>query len=246
MDDKRDYLGSIIKYDILGCGAYSTVYDCEYLETPFAYKEFIRDNVALFFKDKLERVTDYSSKDCVVPFKFIYKLPTDEVFQGYVMEPLYQYEGLDKLFALSNEDKLDILKKSRIILENFHKHNCVHADVCPWNFQYNDRKKGIKLIDFDNNIDLSKKDVGDLRYYNDITQEYIKNVGVDKNLDIFLYNISAFAFLNNVDYFKVLKCINDGYYGYFNDNSKIKAILDSYKNLECEKTLKKEYVIDYI
>ena len=30
------------------------------------------------------------------------------------------------------------------------------------------------------------------------------------------------------------------------DNEKVKSVLESYKNLECPKTLKKEYVIDYL
>ena len=138
----------------------------------------------------------------IFPFKFIYRLPADKYFEGYILDELYKYDGLHKLEKMGYENKIEVLKKTRVLIDNFHKkYNCIHADIAPWNIQYSEYQGDkIKLIDFDTNISLEKKDVGDLERHSIFASNYLENVGVDKDVDIYLFNLCAFSFLNNYDY----------------------------------------------
>lgn len=249
MDKYKDYLGAITQYNALGEGSNSKVWLCDYLDYDFAYKECYTDDYRKYIKDRLYRFVDkYYDKDFVFPFKFIYKLPTDELFQGYLMDELYKYNDLYKLNGISFEKKIEILKKTRVLIEKFHnKYGCIHGDVTPFNIQYSEyQRDSVKLIDFDLNIDLKDKNNFDLKYYNWLVANYMEFVGVDKDVDIYSFNLTTLAFLNDFDYFDTLLCITDKNFGVLEDNNKAKEILSSYKDLSCKKSLKKEYVIDYM
>ena len=182
MEKNKDYLGAITLYDVIGIGGASKVYICEYLDMLFAYKKILSPKYAEFIDSKLKRVSEYyCDKDYVFPYKFIYGKPIDNFFKGYLIDYLYAYEKLGDFKDLLLEEKIDLLKKARDKLDNFHnKYNCVHGDICPWNYLYNEKYTDLKIIDFDSNIDLNKKDIKDISYYNDYTREYIKNIGVAK------------------------------------------------------------------
>lgn len=248
MDKFRAYMGAVRKYYELGIGSSCRVYLCDFFDTEFAYKDILDKNYAKFIKEKLMRVAEYyEDSEFVFPYKFIYKAPQDEVFEGYVMDALHNYTGLEKLKGLDIKEKIEILKKGRVLLDSFHKkYNLVHTDVASYNFQYNEKTKDIKLIDFDTNIDLKEKDIIDLNKYNLYASHYMHERGVDENLDIFLYNLTVFSLLNNVSYFDTLEDIANGVYGVFEENNNAKKIFESYNDLNCNKSLKKEYVIDYM
>lgn len=251
MEDKfRDYLGAVNTYGrpMIGFGSYSDVYSCDYLDWGCAYKEFVTEDYVKFIKERLYRIVE---KGCcpnvIIPNKFIYKKPEDEFFKGYVMNSLESYDLLDDLTDLSIDKKISILKKAREIVDNFHNtYNCVHANITPWKFMLSSYNGDLQLIDPDTNISLEKKDVVDINKYKSEASYYISNIGVDKGLDIFLFNLSVYSILNNKNFFECLSAILNSEYGIFEENEKVKNIFDSYKDLDCKKSLKKEYVIDYM
>lgn len=243
----KSYLGSINKYSELGYGSQSNVYMCDYLDSLFAYKEFWNPKVVEFIKDRLFKLSEYHNDyRFVFPYKFIYEKATDENFIGYIMDCLYKYEKLSSLVELDYYKKIDILKKSRHLLYNFHKdYNSIHTDICPWNIMYNLEQDKVTLIDFDTYIDLNNKPKYLCDFYSIYSSFYADNVGIDKDLDIFLFNLTTYSMLTGIEYHDVLKAINNNELDFF-ESSKVRDIFKSYKNIECNKSLKKEYVIDYL
>lgn len=238
----KDYLGKITTYNYLGGGAYSDVYSCDYWEQYFAYKKINDSRYAQYIDKNINELTNfYGDNDFLFPYKTIYKSPKDNYLDGYVLESLYKYEELTKL----KEDKIKILMKSRELLEKFHnKYNYVHTDISPWNYLYNQAEDKLLLIDFDSAINLKDKGNINLDFINMYAADYIEKQGIDKDIDIYLFNIMTYAILNDIDYNSCLKSIfikkDLGL-----DSEKATEILKSYKDLS-SKSLKKEYIIDYL
>lgn len=238
----RDYLGKITLYNYLGGGAYSDVYSCDYWEQYFAYKKIQDPKYAQYIDKNINELTNfYGDNDFLFPYKTIYKSPKDTYLDGYVLDPLYQFKELNNV----NEDKIKILLKSRELLEKFHnKYNYVHTDICPWNYLYNQEKDELILIDFDSAINLKDKGNINLDLINFYAAEYIEKRGIDKDLDIYLFNLMTYAILNDIDYNICLNYIKESKELWLN-SEKATKILKSYKDLG-SKTLKKEYIIDYL
>lgn len=245
MDNKRSYYGSITKYKEIGKGAFAHVYECDYYDACFAFKEFIeRSNVEKCY-DSLTKLQEYNNDSrFVFPYKFIYTHPSDKYFVGYVMELLYKYEDLTKLNNLDYNKKIEILKKARVLVDVFNnKYNFIHCDLSPKNFMYNIERDDIKLIDFDISKDLKDSNIS-LKNSNILAMLYSKKNGVDKDVDMFMFNLTTYAILNNVCFYDVISHIMDNNFGCI-ENSQAIDILSRYDDIEFN-TLKKEYVIDYL
>lgn len=244
--ENRSYLGSITKYRELGEGTASIVYHCTYFDADFAYKEYKTfDEYVRFIKPRLERLSEfYNDNRFVFPYKFIYKNRDDELFQGYVMNYLYNYEKLSRLNDLEYEEKINILKKARTLLDEFHNtYKHIHTDITPWNFLYNKEMDKVTLIDFDTAVDLKHKD--DINeHFNILAETYCKYNGIDKDLDIFMFNLVTYALLNNEnDFYGIIKRIIENDYGII-ESENARKILSTYDDITNPKTLKKDYVID--
>ena len=74
---------------------------------------------------------------------------------------------------------------------------------------------------------------------------YAKNNGIDKDVDMYLFNLTTYAILNNKEYFNAISHIKENDFGVI-ENSHAIDILKGYKDIESSKVLKKEYVIDYL
>lgn len=246
--ERKSYLGSIIKYKQVGDGAFSNVYKCDYFDALYAYKEYMNPDYVKFISEKIKRISQYYYEETslVFPYTFIYRHLNDKYFCGYVMDYLNDYKKMIFLENLDYDNKILLLKKCRALLDKLHnKYNFIHTDICPWNFLYNESKNDIKLIDFDSCIDLNNKEKYLCDFYSIFAQDYGNTVGVDKDLDIFLFNLMTYSILTDSDYNISLENICNNKLNYF-ENENIRKIFESYKDLNCNKSLKKEYVIDYL
>ncbi len=244
----KSYLGYLTKYDEIGYGANSYIYYADYKDSVCACKEFIDEKYVELIKDKMYKLKEkYEvASSNVFPFEFLYKKPSDENFVAYITDYMYNYSSLNSFQNLSFEQKINILKKCRERIENIHKYyNIIHCDIYPENILYNEQEDKECLIDFDTYIDLKTKQGYMPNNMNELADKYIRSHGIDKDVDIFLFNLCCYTFLNNTFYYNSIKHINNENYGNIENEFAIK-ILNSYKDFESNKSLKKEYIIDYL
>lgn len=246
--ENRSYLGSITKYNIIGFGSNADVYLAEYFGSSVAYKEFWKPEYAAAIKDEIVKLSEFDGGDkFIFPERFIYEKPTDEVFKGYTMPLLYKYNFVyeEYLEKLDYDKKISILFKARDLLEELHKeYRILHADVAPWNFMYNEDSDHLVLTDYDTSLSISNS-IKINGSHNDIVREYAKYNKIDEHLDVFLFNLCCYAVLNNLDINFVLGQIRNNNFGILQSKKAI-DVLSSYKDLSDTKSLKKEYIIDYL
>lgn len=248
----RSYLGSIKKYREIGDGSNAYVYYADYFEgRSVAYKEFCDSEYVKAIKDNILKLSEKEyDKDILIPDTFIYKMPQDELFKGYITD-LCMGKTIIDMYSLSYENKIKVLKEIRTLVEKFHdKYNSIHCDITPWNFIIPDYGSDIKLIDFDTTIDLSNKNVNESLYWDKLL-EYFKNNGIDKDVDIFMFNMLTYSFLNDSEFF-----IGDDFYNSLSkmirkeygciESNQARGIIDTYKDFDKPKSIKKEYIIDYL
>jgi hypothetical protein len=242
--ENKGYLGSIIKYRPLGFGSNADVYLCDYNDSIYAYKEFWDPRYVEAIRERIVKLSEfYGDKRFAFPYKFIFDKPNDINFKGYIMDELYNYEKLEDL-NLDVKDKLRLLNRTRELLEVFHKdYKHLNCDVAPWNILYNEKQDNLVMSDFDTCIKIGDVNLCE-RCHSDVSRLYAKTNGVDVGLDLFLFNLCTYAIINNVDFNCVLERIKANDFGLF--EGKAKEIFMSYKNFEVPKTIKKEYVIDYL
>ena len=224
--ENRGYLGSITKYNIIGFGSNADVYLAEYFGSSVAYKEFWKPEYAAAIKDEIVKLSE---------------------FKGYTMPLLYKYNFVyeEYLEKLDYDKKISILFKARDLLEELHKeYRILHADVAPWNFMYNEDSDHLVLTDYDTSLSISNS-IKINGSHNDIVREYAKYNKIDEHLDVFLFNLCCYAVLNNLDINFVLGQIRNNNFGILQSKKAIN-VLSSYKDLSDTKSLKKEYIIDYL
>jgi len=246
--ENRAYLGSITKYEILGFGSHADVYFADYFDSSVAYKEFWNPKYVAAIKDEVTKLGKLDGEGkFIFPDVFIYEKFTDEIFKGYTMPLLYNYNILyeDFLSQLDYDKKVEILLKARDLLEELHtKYRIIHADVAPWNLLYNDDKNKVVLTDFDTSLSITNN-ITINESHNDLVKEYNKYHKIDEHLDIYLFNLCCFSILNNLDLYHVIDEIRKNNFGVIERNKAIE-IYSSYKDISDVKSLKKEYIIDYL
>lgn len=241
----KSYLGSITKYCEIGEGSNAYVYYADYFGgRTVAYKEFCDSEYVKLIKDNLMNLTEKGyDNDILIPDTFIYKMPKDDLFKGYITE-LFIGKTITDKYNMNYEDKIKILKEARKLVEKFHdKYNSIHCDITPWNFIL-PSSEHMKLIDFDTTIDLNNKNMNENLYWDGLL-EYFKNNGVDKDADIFMFNMLTYSLINDKDFYGSLSNMIKNDYGYI-ESSKARKIIDTYKDFDKPKSIKKEYIIDYL
>ena len=248
MEDRR-YLGSISKYSDspINFGGHSNIFKCidKYTDQFVCYKEFCSLEYMNAIKDTiLNLIKMYGNYDYAFPSSIVFD--KERCDKGYITDYYEGYISIDDL-VLSHEKKLELIKKARELVEKLHKdYKCLHADLAPWNFLYNEYLDHLVLCDFDTSLFMNKDNkINDL-VHSVITLNYLKYQKLDEGLDIYLFNLFTYAILNNVNFNDVLYMVRNNKYGVLSDNEKAKKILSSYDELNNGKILKKEYIMDFI
>lgn len=241
----KEYLSSIHLYSFLGAGMSGDVYKCDYKDYFYAYKVFKDVDYKSLITNKLDCLCEfYGDANCVFPYKLIYKRSDSMFFDGYIMDFLYNYDELC-INNLVNVNKKELLIKARTIIEKLHnEYKFIHGDIRPANFMYNQYLKDLQLIDFDNSISIDRKCNVDLTFYDEFAYDYMEKIGIEKELDMFLFNLLTYSIINNIPFDNSLENIESNNFKNIS-SEKARNILKSYKALN-KKTLKKEYIIDYL
>lgn len=105
-----------------------------------------------------------------------------------------------------------------------HEYKIIHGDLSLSNIIV--KNDDAYIIDFDNaSYNGSKINLKDA---NDFTIQYVENFGVNKALDVYLFNLITFSLINNIDIKLVRSTIAEGNYGYFDSKDAIKICNQSF------------------
>lgn len=243
----KDNFDKVERIKTIGDGRNGFIYLSKYNGNVCACKDFATKEYIKTINDKMLELTYFYKKDSslVFPNTFLYYNLFDKYFDSYLTDYKDGYKDLYDLYNLDYKYKIKILKKIRYLIEKMHKkYKIIHCDLHTTNIMYNKDLEKPCIIDFDSYIKVDTKDTY-LDELNFFSKEYIKNNGIDIGIDIFLFNILCYSFLNNVNYYTVINNIYKKEYGFFYD-SRIINILNSYKFFDRKTIVKKEYILDYL
>jgi len=195
-------------------GSNSEIYRCKFNDFEFIYKEYNDSNDFLTcdFIDKIDLIKSIKLEFSKLPILLVCD---KEKPKGFLLKEL---EDID--YSFSNvSTKINVLKKAKEAILELHKNNVIHGDIHISNVILSNKE--INLIDFDNSSYkefIPKKD-----WYSDNAIKFINKYGLNKDLDIYLFNLLTFSLLNKEFYFPtMLYKIGCSCYGVFDNKEAIK------------------------
>lgn len=209
---KKVYKEDIVINSSLGYGAYSDVLECTYNQKKFAYKRFLTpteiiDEKFIYRMDKINELKEYLK---YIPLYWVY----DEFgVIGYLVEKAdakdLSSKGEDDILT-----KINILKEAKKKILFFHSLGLIHADIHSGNIIIDEEPH---FIDYDN---ASYKSLNPCEYnYSKDAYQYIKKYGVNSDIDVFLFNLLTYGFLNNVDSMEIPIKIYNQEFGFFDNKN---------------------------
>lgn len=223
--------GNLKKFEFfVDNGGYSSIHKCFYDGLLYAYKEFDQKYILLNILEKIKTLGDLNVSGSILP-EYLVIADDNSVItyltkwsESYTLEKYYiqciDNEKSNILISILNE-----LKQNILIL---HNKGIIHGDIHSKNVLVNPDTNLVNIIDFDNcayknfNIDKTMCNIK--------AKKYINKYGVNRELDIFLFNCLTFRLINNlVDNSKIREYILNDKNEYFKEN-------DDYKNI-CETLL---------
>ena len=223
---------------VISCGSFGYVYDAAYNGERKAFKHFYNGRKpSLETSNKiieLAKDNDFFSSSLVVP-QFV--VVNDGIVEQYLTN-FIPGEDLLYLSHLSLRERIKILRQLKKEICNMHEnYNMIHGDLNLRNMIKT--KKDVFIIDFDN---CSYKGYGmDMNYVNRYSADYIYNNGIDYDLDIFMFNMATFAFLNNCYVSNVSLEVLEKNYGIFNNRDARRICQYMSENKKCN-----DFLIDTV
>lgn len=180
--------------EIFNSGSYGIIRRCIIDDKVYACKSFENNNYLNGKKRKLELLSDIEDKNLLLP-KYWTKDKNDNTCY---LAPYKKSKGLDYYDLDPIKTRLSILKQTKKVILRMHDYGIIHSDLYAGNILVNNDDTFI--IDFDNcTFNKYKTNILDS---NDYCQEFIKKYGICKELDIHMFNLLTYSFLNELDYYK--------------------------------------------
>lgn len=225
-----------IDKDNFSKGTYGTVRKCVFNGKTYALKEFEDPFYLVGKRRMLEAINEVQNKSLFVPKFWVKK---DEETSRYLTD-FCDGKDVDAYAQYPIKEKINLLKQIKNIIVTMHENGIIHADLIGSNIMVSNL--GLPcIIDFDNaSYQNHKTCIYDVC---DLSQSFIKQYGVEKEMDIFLFNILTFAIINECEFYLCRRNIFNENFGYFN-NGDAKKICDSLF-LE-DKVPNKDFLIDTI
>lgn len=232
----------IVVGDIIGKGASGIVRKCIFDGNQYCIK-IINKTYPKSVVDHIKNMTGQNfSKEYFVPLYVVESSSGD--FLHYLMN---LDETLKESFKLKElRDKLIFLKNAREIIGKLHKeHKMVHGDLVSENMMYSVLLNA-SLLDFDSSLEFGKtyEDKQSVRLF---VQDYLKYYPVDKNMDIYTFNVSTLKMIGNSPNINMLlKDIDEDEFFMFQENKNIKRLTKELLLRDTRKEYSGEYIIDHI
>lgn len=225
---------------IIDIGGYARIHLCEYNGNYYAYKKFIEGEFKFTDNDikRIEILSEKDSKPGIILPKFLVK--NNNKFESYITDIFIGYT-FEKLYKKDIKLKIELLLKTKDVLIKTNKDlGIIHGDIHQDNLMFNDDKKEIALIDFDNckvdGINPNQK------HLNPLYKTYMTYNTSDNLVDTYMFNVLTFSLLNDFrlflaeDYLEINE-INK----FFTSKASLKLLEDLFYY-----TPNKEYLIDMI
>lgn len=226
------------------CGSFGSVYKVLYKEMLYAYKSYHNDIYDTFFnKNMIEKMYVLSKiKLCssVLPNNLVIDENNNPV--TYLTRWINS-NPLDTLIDdIEIDKKIQILKNIKRNILLLHKQRIIHGDIHCGNILVSPNCDKTFLIDFDNcqylNYELN------FDYANITAKRFIKNYGVCKELDIYMFNRLTYEILNKLSYTEINEHIKEKNNFIFYENDDYYRICDTM--LLCSKEPSDKFLIDNI
>ncbi len=239
---KKLEIKDIIIKENIGYGNFSEVKKCIYKDKLYRIK-FITRNYSKNVVSNIIKMTDTKfDKEYFTP---LYILENET---GYSLIYIMNYdETLKESFKIKDyNDKITFLKNTRKIIHKLHEdYKIIHGDLVCENMLYDENFNSF-LIDFDSSIKFGSE-FSDKQMIRIFVRDYLKYYPLDKNLDIYAFNITTLKLLGNYNNIgELFDNIESNKFNMFPNNKDVKKFI---KELELKDTRKKysgEYIIDYI
>lgn len=217
-------------------GSFSTVFKVLYNNKEMCYKEFNSDTIPNSIqKKRIELLCSINiDKNIVLP-KLINV--EDNNLIGYLSNYL-DYKSINKYIGSITEE-LEYLYKTKELILKLHKNNIIHGDLHSGNILFNESKRDVAIIDFDN-CDIGSFRI-DKHQANDFVEQFITYNDISKDIDISMFNLLCYALVKNIRLFTARMNMSRQEYGIF-DTQEAKKIINKLVDFRCCD----EFLIDYI
>lgn len=171
---------------IIGTGTESVV--LEYQE--YVYKILIPEFRELFLEKKLRKLATLTNLEefMTIPVGEVY---LDFHFIGYIMKNAgISWKKFLEETALSDEMKIELLKKGKMALNQIHNVGIVHGDIQFGNLMIKDDQ--VKVSDINN---VNYKWYRGL-HFNDVTEHLVPKYGPTYLLDLHMFNYITYLLMN--------------------------------------------------
>lgn len=214
-------------YEVLE-GSFGEVRRCFYKEKPYIIKTFKNSS---YLKGKKRKLSLLSEVD--KPGLYVYKFWVEK------NSCLADISSGKEIYKVKQKNKIETLENTKNLILTMHNEGIIHGDLISSNILVDETVPSI--IDFDNcsyrGYDIKYSDA------NDFTQEFMKKFGVNKELDIFLFNLLTFSIINDCKMDLTRQKISQNKYGYFDNKDGIKICNSLFLDDEVPN---KDFLIDTI
>lgn len=213
------------------CGSFGSIQKCYFNNKVYAYKTFSEPSYLNGKRRKLSQISTIDEPNLLTP-KFWVKQNGKK--NSYLSEFCY---GKD--IGAETENIINQLKNAKKLIQKMHSYELIHCDLISSNIMCLENIPF--LTDFDNS---SYENSGvNTSHLNDYSLEYVKKFGVDKALDVYIFNLLTFSLINDCGFYLVRKRILDKSYGNFSSKEAIQMC----EQLFLEKTYSdKDFLIDLV
>lgn len=220
---KQIFESELLKFEeSLRVGSCADIFKCYYNGNIYAYKKFHVPDDLLNNLHRIKNLSQLKINGSLLP---IYLVSDKDNLTAYLTK-WGSDASLDQIIDNVKYDiKLEILKNLKNNLLELHNHNIIHGDIHFGNVLVDINNNSTHIIDFDNCAYDNFKINNNICSL--VAQTYIKKYGINKELDIFLFNRLAFEIINNLGYNEVDNYILNGSNYYFKSCKEYYEICDT-------------------